>query len=342
MIRNFAMPRTPHLARTGTGLVLSAAVVAGGVVTAGPAEAATNHTVIAHRGDRSSAPENTLAAFGSAIKKGAEVIELDVQFSRTGYPVVVHDYTLDRTTDCTGKVAKKSVTQLRRCDAGSWFGPQFKGAQIPTLWDALKYIHKKSSKTKVILHMKVTPTKKQAKITMQRVTKNAMLNRTIVMASTTTAMGRMKRAGAKKRAWIFNSPAGWDRKYQIMVPYETKIDPREVAAARKRGAVVWTVEGHPLGATSLLGLKAPVQGVMLNPADTHPDRQPQRGAADGGRTAGEEVTRARTGGALGGRSHPEVRGRRRGGRNDVTARRLRANVPRVSASARGGPRSPHG
>jgi glycerophosphoryl diester phosphodiesterase len=264
MNRAFGMPRHQHYARSATALALSSAVVAGMVTTASPAAAATNHTIIAHRGDRSSAPENTLAAFGSAIKKGAEVIELDVQFSRTGYPVVIHDFTLDRTTDCTGNVARKSVTQLHRCDAGSWFGRSFRGAKIPTLWEALKYIHRKSSTTKVILHMKVTPTKKQAKITMQRVTKNHLLDRTIVMASTTTAMGRMRHAGAKKRAWIFNSSAGWEHKYQIMVPYETKVDPREVAAARKRGAVVWTVEGHPLSATAVLGLTTPVQGIMLN------------------------------------------------------------------------------
>lgn len=260
----FGVPRTGHLARSATALALSSAAVAALVTIAPPASAATNYTIIAHRGDRTSAPENTLAAFGSAIKKGAEVIELDVQFSRTGYPVVIHDFTLDRTTNCSGNVASKSVTELHRCDAGSWFDSSFRGAKIPTLWEALKYIHRKSSTTKVILHMKVTPTKKQAEITMQRVTKNHMLDRTIVMASTTTAMGRMRHAGAKERAFIFNSPAGWDHKYQIMVPYETKVDPREVAAARKRGAVVWTVEGHPLSANSVLDLTTPVQGVMLN------------------------------------------------------------------------------
>lgn len=264
MNRTYEAARTHHGARAAAGLVLSAATVAASVAAGTPAMAATNHTVIAHRGDRSAAPENTLAAFGSAIRKGAEVIELDVQFSRTGYPVVIHDATLDRTTDCTGKVSSKSVSQLHKCDAGSWFGKAFKGEEIPTLWDALKYIHEKSSTTKVILHMKVTPTKDQAKITMQRVTKNKMLDRTIVMASTTTAMSRMKNAGAKKRAWIFNSPSGWDHKYQTMVPYDTKVDAKEVAAAKKRGAVVWTVEGHPLTATSLLGLDTPVQGVMLN------------------------------------------------------------------------------
>jgi glycerophosphoryl diester phosphodiesterase len=253
-----------YRARAAAGLILTAATVAGTVAAGSPAVAAENHTVIAHRGDRAGAPENTIAAFRNAINKGAEAIELDVQFSRTGYPVVIHDSTLDRTTNCSGKVSSKSVTQLHRCDAGSWFGKEFKGEEIPTLWDALKYIQRKSSSTKVILHMKVTPTREQAAITMQRVRKNHMSDRTIVMASTTTAMGRMKDAGAKKRAWIFNSRKGWDYKYQIMVPYEPAIDPEEVAAARKRGAVVWTVEDHPLSVSSLLGLAVPVQGVMLN------------------------------------------------------------------------------
>src|SRR3954467_7790525 len=102
--------RTHSGARAAAGLVLSAAAVAGSVAAGAPAMAATNHTVIAHRGDRSAAPENTIAAFRSAIEKGAEAIELDVQFSRTGYPVVIHDATLDRTTTCSGKVSSKTVT----------------------------------------------------------------------------------------------------------------------------------------------------------------------------------------------------------------------------------------
>jgi glycerophosphoryl diester phosphodiesterase len=255
---------THHAARAATGLVLTAAAVAGTVAVGPPALAADNPTVIAHRGDRSSAPENTLPAFGGAIAKGADAIEFDVQFTRTGFPVVFHDTGLSRTTNCTGRVSSKSVRQLHRCDAGSWFGPEFKGTQIPTLWDALKYIHKHSSTTKVLLHMTADPTRREARKTMQRVRRNHMLDRTIVMASTITTMARMKHAGARKRAWIFNSTAGWHHQYSIMVPYDVPVDPARIAAAEHRGAVVWTVQGHPLDVPSLLALDTPVRGILVN------------------------------------------------------------------------------
>jgi glycerophosphoryl diester phosphodiesterase len=266
-------------ARTTFGVLLAAATVAG-TVTGGSSAVAAEYAptavrpavkvagptalVIAHRGDRSSSPENTLAAFGSAIAKGADAIELDVRFSRTGFPVVMHDAGLSRTTDCVGLVSSKNVRQLHRCDAGSWFGGAFAGEQIPTLWDALKFIRKSSPTTKVILDMKMEPTRRQARKTMQRVRLNHMLDRTIVMSSTPAAMARMRQAGAKKRAFIFNSPAGWDHKYKIMVPYDTPITPARVGAANRRGAVVWAVQHHPLNATSLLGLANPVQGVLVN------------------------------------------------------------------------------
>jgi glycerophosphoryl diester phosphodiesterase len=265
--------------RAAFGVALSAATIAGSVGVAAPAAAAEptplsvrpaarilgpTASVIAHRGDRSSAPENTLAAFASAIAKGADAIELDVRFSRTGYPVVMHDAGLSRTTDCRGLVSSKNVRQLHQCDAGSWFGGAFAGEQIPTLWDALKFIHRQSPTTRVILDMKVEPTRRQARKTMHRVRMNQMLDRTIVMASTPTGMARMRQAGAKKRAFIFNSPAGWDHKYKIMVPYDTPITPARVGAANRRGAVVWAVQHHPLNVTSLLGLSNPVQGVLVN------------------------------------------------------------------------------
>jgi glycerophosphoryl diester phosphodiesterase len=264
MNSSYRSPRANLKSRSAAGVVLAAAAVGGSLATSAPASAAESYTVIAHRGDRDARPENTLAAFKSAIAKGADAIEMDVAFSRTGYPVVIHDLTLDRTTNCTGKVSSKTVSQLHKCDAGSWFSSAYKGEQIPTLWDAMKYIHSRSSSTKVILHMKVTPTRDQAKIVMQRVNLNGMADRAIVMASNPTAMSRMKEAGAKRQAFIFSSASGWDYKYKIMVPYETAITASKVKAAHARGAKVWTVESHPLSLKSLVNLTVPVDGVMVN------------------------------------------------------------------------------
>jgi len=98
-------------------------------------------TVIAHRGASSYAPENTLAAFDLAIEMGAHHIELDVHATADGAVVVIHDDSVDRTTDGSGLVATQSLAALRKLDAGSWFGPKFAGERIPTLDEVLsRYI----------------------------------------------------------------------------------------------------------------------------------------------------------------------------------------------------------
>lgn len=90
---------------------------------------------IAHRGASGSAlaPENTLAAFEKAIQLGVDAIELDARATRDGEVVVLHDATLDRTTDREGPVHELSLEQVRQADAGSWFSPAFTGERVPTL-----------------------------------------------------------------------------------------------------------------------------------------------------------------------------------------------------------------
>lgn len=98
--------------------------------------------VCAHRGDVSAAPENTLPAFQSAVAKGAQQIEFDVDLSKDGELVLMHDATVDRTTDGTGKVTDLTFAEIRALDAGSWYGESFKGTQVPTLREALEIIPK--------------------------------------------------------------------------------------------------------------------------------------------------------------------------------------------------------
>jgi glycerophosphoryl diester phosphodiesterase len=89
---------------------------------------------IAHRGASGNFPENTVCAFRAAIDAGAEMCELDVQLSRDGAIVVIHDETVERTTDGKGEVAELTLEELKRLDAGAKFkGGAVKGERIPTL-----------------------------------------------------------------------------------------------------------------------------------------------------------------------------------------------------------------
>jgi glycerophosphoryl diester phosphodiesterase len=91
---------------------------------------------IAHRGDPSRAPENTLGGIGLALEARPEFVEVDVHLSADGHPVVIHDATLDRTTSGTGKVGSLRLEELRQLDAGRWYGQAFVGERIPTLEEA--------------------------------------------------------------------------------------------------------------------------------------------------------------------------------------------------------------
>jgi len=93
--------------------------------------------VIAHRGASSYAPENTLAAFDLALEMRVRHIELDVALSSDSHTVVIHDDKLDRTTDGCGLVTSHTLAALRELDAGSWFGPRYRGERIPTFDEVL-------------------------------------------------------------------------------------------------------------------------------------------------------------------------------------------------------------
>ena len=94
--------------------------------------------IFAHRGASAHAPENTIAAFELAIQQHADVIELDTKLTADGHVVVIHDQSVDRTTDGSGWVSELSLASLRELDAGSHFSDTFHGEQIPTLEEILE------------------------------------------------------------------------------------------------------------------------------------------------------------------------------------------------------------
>ena len=99
-----------------------------------PGEAAF---IAAHRGERADAPENTLPAFAAAVTSGSDFLETDVQLTADGFAVLMHDDTVDRTTDGSGTVGDLTLEQIRALDAGSWYDPAFAGTQVPTFGDFL-------------------------------------------------------------------------------------------------------------------------------------------------------------------------------------------------------------
>jgi glycerophosphoryl diester phosphodiesterase len=94
--------------------------------------------VLGHRGASFDAPENTLAAFLQARQQGADGVELDTMLTRDGVPVVIHDFTLDKTTNGSGLVKDHDLRAIKTLDAGSHYDFQFRDERVPTLDEAFE------------------------------------------------------------------------------------------------------------------------------------------------------------------------------------------------------------
>lgn len=98
--------------------------------------------IFAHRGDLAHAPENTLPSFLQALQKGADGVELDAKLTADGHVIVIHDSTVDRTTNGKGRVASFTLDEIRKLDAGKWFDVKFSGTKIPLLEEVFELVEK--------------------------------------------------------------------------------------------------------------------------------------------------------------------------------------------------------
>ncbi|MGQ0561174.1 MAG: glycerophosphodiester phosphodiesterase [Gemmatimonadota bacterium] len=101
--------------------------------------------IIGHRGASGHAPEHTIPSYDRALEIGVDYIEQDLQMTRDGVLVVMHDPTLDRTTACSGPLIERSLAEIKQCDAGSWFSPEFAGTRVPTLREVFERYGKRAS-----------------------------------------------------------------------------------------------------------------------------------------------------------------------------------------------------
>jgi len=102
--------------------------------------------VVAHRGLAPGFPENTLLAFRHALEQGVDFLEVDLRMTRDGVPVIIHDDTVDRTTDGQGEVETFTLAELKKLDAGIHAGPEFAGTRIPTFEETLALVIPKGGK----------------------------------------------------------------------------------------------------------------------------------------------------------------------------------------------------
>jgi len=132
---------------------------------------------VAHRGYSAVAPENTMPAFAAAVLGGATYVEFDVRTTADGVPVVIHDRTVDRTTDGSGHVWDLTVEEVRALDAGSWFAPAYAGVPVPLLEEVLDL-----PSPALLLEIKPPASLEEVKRIMGMVAERGLDDRTIVQS----------------------------------------------------------------------------------------------------------------------------------------------------------------
>lgn len=196
----------------------------------------TRPLLIAHRGASAWAPENTLAAFAEAIALGADGIELDVQMTRDGQVVVIHDETVGRTTDGRGRVSDLTLDDLRRLDAGSWFNrayprrarAEYVGLTVPTLDEALALLRP----TPLFLCLELKPLGERAarliEATLGAVSTAGMDDRVVYASFDHQLMKQVKRQAPRAHTALLYDP----RKMTARRSAREIIRPAEEASAR--------------------------------------------------------------------------------------------------------------
>ncbi|HSD82628.1 MAG TPA: glycerophosphodiester phosphodiesterase [Anaerolineae bacterium] len=161
--------------------------------------------IIAHRGSSAHAPENTLAAFQLAAVQGAEAIELDVDLTRDGYAVVMHDATIDRTTDGHGRVGDLTLVDIRRVDAGAWKSSAFQGERVPLLEEVFETVGQRLLINVEIKGMALRGTGLEAKVA-ALIEKHDLLDRVIISSFNPLALRRVKQVNTHLTCGLLYAP----------------------------------------------------------------------------------------------------------------------------------------
>lgn len=217
-------------------------------------------TVVAHRGGTEAYVENTRKAFNHAYENGVRAVELDVHWTSTNTPMVIHDKTIDRVTNGSGYVRNMSYTKLRSYRTAD-------GQVIPSLWEVLK--DGKKYNVKYFVELKVNPTSKQWSSFKNRFTGLDVWGQTVIMSFDKATLLEAKSHGFTQRGWLDGSTgfqyASTIKKYgNYYFKQYTGVTPWRSDYWNDRGIKVipWTVDSNPAEWEDAATF--PNQGVITN------------------------------------------------------------------------------
>ncbi|HSU79086.1 MAG TPA: glycerophosphodiester phosphodiesterase [Candidatus Angelobacter sp.] len=177
--------------------------------------------IYAHRGASTTYPENTMIAFQQALKDGADGIEMDVHLTKDRVPVVIHDETVDRTTDGNGFVKDFTLGSLKRLSAGNWKSAHYKYETIPTLEEFLDWLCETPLLLNIELKNNIFPYKGMEKIVLDMVRARGLLKRTVFSSFNHESLLKIHRLNTDvETAPLFAKP----------IPYSPKAYCRQLGA----------------------------------------------------------------------------------------------------------------
>ncbi|MGQ0467377.1 MAG: glycerophosphodiester phosphodiesterase [Sporichthyaceae bacterium] len=245
-------------------LAAAAAVGLSATLGAAPARAAGLEKVqiIGHRGGNDFGPEHAMSTMKHSIDVGADAIEIDIRFTSDNVPVLMHDWTLDRTTDCTGPVNAVTLADLHsQCRLDGV--PE----DVATLEQALELLA--PSPMHIYLHVKQTNRDDQLRILVQTMEKYGINDgeKATTMGDNEKLLARLQAAGSQRLGLVFNQPGGWSANYPVLIAYNTPLPREQVLAAQRRGILVLAVQDHLLTLPGLLDGVSGIDGYMANHLD---------------------------------------------------------------------------
>ncbi len=215
--------------------------------------------IIAHRGDRSSAAENTPPAIAAAFANGADAVEFDVVSTSDGKAVALHDPDLRKhTSNCTGLASQLTYAQIRKCRIRGG------GGQVPNLDEMLREVY---AGKRAYVHLKTPAGRGMAPRLLAAVDQYGQNadGRIVFFSSSPKVLNELRAAGAEIVGLIFDdaeADAAWSSDFPVLIPYQTPVTKSLVGAAHRRGQQVVPVQARPT--TAAQALKLGVDGFMAD------------------------------------------------------------------------------
>ncbi|MGG1519620.1 glycerophosphodiester phosphodiesterase family protein [Paenibacillus oryzisoli] len=203
--------------------------------------------IAGHRGFKSAYPENTLLSFKEALALGVGMLEFDLRLTKDGVVVVLHDETVDRTTNGTGPVGEYTLDELQNLDAGGWFDKAYAGLQVPTLDELCELL---SDYPELLLNVEIKPSRTAREVTDQAIMtleKFGHLSRCVFTSFDAAVLDYLYDAyGAKTQGFEAGAMSNFDhsengtysKMWAIAFPMKA-LTAEKVRAAQQKGLLAW-------------------------------------------------------------------------------------------------------